>query len=71
MKKTTGQSLLSRGAAAPNPDSRAVVLRAFAELRKCGIAEASAFGSAATLYRLHHPTVSDREARFAIADWLE
>jgi len=71
MKKESGQSLLSGCKAASVADSRAAVTRAFRELRQCGIAEASAFGCAATLYRIHHPKVSDREARFAVADWLE
>ena len=47
-----------------------VVKRVFRELQESGVAEESAFESATTVYRLHHPEVSEREARFRIAEWL-
>ena len=48
-----------------------VVKRVFRELQENGVAEESAFESATTVYRLHHPEVSEREARFRIAEWLD
>ena len=54
-----------------NPQCRKIVQRAFRELRQCGVPEASAFESATTLYRIHHPEVPEREARFRIAEWIE
>ena len=53
------------------PQCKKIVQRAFSELRRRGVAEAPAFDSATTLYRLHHPEVPLREARFTIAEWLE
>ena len=50
---------------------RIVVERAFRELRERGVAEALAYDSVTTVYRLYHPEVSEREARFKIAEWLE
>ena len=50
---------------------RKAVQRAFRELRKNGVAEVPAFDSAAAVYRLHHPDISERDARFKIANWLE
>ena len=47
-----------------------VVKRVFRELQESGVAEESAFESATTVYRLHHPEVPEREARFRIAEWL-
>ena len=47
-----------------------VVKRVFRELQENGVAEESAFKSATKVYRLHHPEVSEREARFRIAEWL-
>tara|TARA_Y100001934_G_scaffold34398_1_gene39008 strand:- start:1190 stop:1387 length:198 start_codon:yes stop_codon:yes gene_type:complete len=46
------------------------VKRVFRELQENGVAEESAFESATTVYRLHHPEVSEWEARFRIAEWL-
>ena len=48
-----------------------VVKRVFRELQERGVAEESAFDSATNVYRLHHPEVSEREARFRIAEWLD
>ena len=47
-----------------------VVKRVFRELQESGVTEESAFESATTVYRLHHPQVSEPEARFRIAEWL-
>lgn len=54
-----------------DPQCRKIVQRAFDELRRRGVAEIPAFDSATTLFRLHHPEVPLREARFKIAEWLE
>ena len=53
------------------PQCKKIVQRAFNELRQRGVAEIPAFDSATRLYRLHHPEVPLREARFRIAEWLE
>jgi hypothetical protein len=55
----------------PKKISRLAVQRAFRELRECGMAETSAYDAAATVFRLHHPDCSAREARFQIAEWLD
>lgn len=55
----------------PKKISRLAVQRAFRELRQCGIAETCAYDAAATVFRLHHPDCSAREARFQIAEWLD
>ena len=47
-----------------------VVKRVFRELQASGVAEESAFESATTVYRLHHPGIPEREARFRISEWL-
>ena len=48
-----------------------IVKRVFKELKESGVEEVSAFESATTVYRFHHPEVPEREARFKIAEWLE
>lgn len=47
------------------------VTRAYRELRERDIPELSAFDTAATIFRLHHPEISERTARFTIAEWLD
>ena len=47
-----------------------VVKRVFRELQESGVVEESAFESATTVYRLHHPEIPVQEARFRISEWL-
>ena len=50
---------------------KAAVKRAYNELRAQNVAELSAFDAADRLYRIYHPEVTAREARFRIAEWLD
>ena len=50
---------------------RTAVTRAYRELRAQNVAELSAFDAADRLYRIYHPEVPQREARFKIAEWLD
>ena len=50
---------------------KAAVTRAYRELRAQNVAELSAFDAADRLYRIYHPEVPPREARFRIAEWLD
>ncbi len=50
---------------------RVAVTRAYRELKKRDIPEISAFDTAATIFRLHHPDVPKREASFTVAKWLD
>lgn len=50
---------------------RTVVTRAYRELRQRQLPDLEAFDTAVRLYRLHHPEVADRDARFTIAEWLD
>ena len=50
---------------------RVAVTRVYRELRARDIPEISAFDTAATIFRLHHPDVAEREARFTVAKWLD
>lgn len=54
-----------------NVNCRRVVKRTYRELRQRGVEETAAFDSAATVYRILHPEVPRREARFTIAEWLD
>ena len=45
--------------------------RVFRELRERNIPEITAFDTAATIFRLHHPEVPERESRFTVAQWLD
>ena len=47
------------------------VVTAYRELRGLGVADLSAFGSCATLYRIHHPEASLDEARRLVAEWID
>ena len=50
---------------------RVAVTRVYRELKERSIPEISAFDTAATIFRLHHPDVSERESRFTVAEWLD
>lgn len=50
---------------------RIAVTRVYRELRERDIPDISAFDTAATIFRLHHPDVPEGEARFTIAEWLD
>lgn len=50
---------------------RIAVTRVYRELRERNIPEISAFDTAATIFRLHHPEVPELKARFTIAEWLD
>jgi len=50
---------------------RRTVTRIYRELRDRNLPDLWAFDTAATIFRLHHPEVGEREARFTVADWLE
>ena len=52
------------------PVCKEIVKRVFRELQESGVEEESAFESATTVYRLHHPEIPEREARFRISEWL-
>ena len=52
------------------PACKEIVKRVFRELQESGVAEEAAFESATNVYRLHHPEIPKREARFRIAEWL-
>lgn len=47
------------------------VTRTYRELRARGLGDVSAFYAAARVFCWHHPDVSPREARFAVAEWLD
>ena len=50
---------------------RVAVTRVYRDLRERNIPEILAFDTAATIFRLHHPDVSERESRFTVAEWLD
>lgn len=50
---------------------RAVVTRVYRELRQRNIPDASAFDTAARIYRPHHPKAAPHIARHVIAEWLD
>lgn len=54
-----------------NCGCRVAVTRDYRELRERDIPEISAFDTAATVFRLHHPEALEREARFTVANWLD
>ena len=56
---------------AKNCGCRIAVMRVFRELRERNIPEITAFDTAATIFRLHHPEVLERESRFTVAQWLD
>ncbi len=43
---------------------------AYRELRVVGSSGLDAFGACTTLYRIHHPEASLREARRLVAEWI-
>ena len=45
------------------------VVTAYRELRGRGTPDLQAFGACTTLYRIHHPEASLREARLLVAEW--
>ena len=51
-------------------DSRAVVRRVYRELRNKGVSEIWAYETAAKVFNLRHPDVSERDSRFEISAWL-
>ena len=50
---------------------RIAATRAYRELKEREIHEIPAFNTAARIFRLHHPEVAEREARFTVAKWLD
>lgn len=51
-------------------DARDASLRAYAELRRRGQPDPSAFEAAVTVLRCRYPQVAPKEARFMVADWI-
>ncbi len=47
------------------------VVTAYRELRACGTDDMAAFSSCTTLYRIHHPEASLREARMLVSEWID
>jgi hypothetical protein len=47
------------------------VVTAYRELRGRGTPDLQAFGACTTLYRIHHPEASLREARLLVAEWID
>jgi len=50
---------------------RAAATRVYAELKKSGVGERSAFNSAVHLFRHRHPEAPASDAPYIVADWLE
>jgi hypothetical protein len=47
------------------------VVTAYRELRQCGTDDMDAFQSCTTLYRIHHPEATLREARLLVSEWID
>lgn len=47
------------------------VVTAYRELRGVGTPDLEAFQACTTLYRIHHPEASLREARALVAEWID
>lgn len=47
------------------------VITAYRELRQVGSDDVAAFKACTTLYRIHHPEASMREARLLVAEWID
>ncbi len=47
------------------------VVTAYRELRRAGTEDMRAFQSCTTLYRIHHPEASLREARLLVSEWID
>ena len=52
-------------------DSCSAVTRVYRQLRDKGIPDVSAYETAAKVFQLRHPKMSERDSRFTIAEWLE
>ena len=52
-------------------DSFYAVTRVYHQLRDRGISDVGAYGTAAKVFQLCHPKMSERDSRFTIAEWLE
>ena len=52
-------------------DSYWAVTRVYHALRDRGISDVGAYETAAKVFRLRHPKMSERDSRFTIAEWLE
>ena len=50
---------------------RNAVTRVYRELRQRDYSDVSAFHKATRLYRLRHPEVQEREARYTVAEWID
>lgn len=53
-----------------NCDCREAVTRTFRELKSRNVADEKALESAATVYKFHHPSSSEKEARSVVNNWL-
>lgn len=47
------------------------VVTAYAELRRKGTDDMSAFQACTSLYRIHHPEASMSEARLLVSEWID
>ncbi|WP_215746029.1 MULTISPECIES: hypothetical protein [Gluconobacter] len=47
------------------------VVTAYQELREVGQPDMQAFAACTTLYRIHHPESSVKEARRLVAEWID
>ena len=47
------------------------VVTAYSELRGLGTEDVQAFHACTTLYRIHHPEASLREARLLVSEWID
>ena len=52
-------------------DSSTAVTRVYQQLRDKGIPDVRAYETAAKVFQLRHPKMSELESRFTIAEWLE
>jgi hypothetical protein len=50
---------------------RVAATRVYAELKKSGVGERSAFNAAVHLFRHRHPEAPASDAPYIVADWLE
>ena len=46
------------------------VKNAYRQLRNDGVADLSAFNTATTIFRYHHPEKTLRQARITVSEWL-